>query len=147
MNGGCKARLAEGQWWQTCGETDMGQTAPALCTHCGGEFIRMEDMTIGDPRAEEAGKRTIDEITKDWEPIEADVPVVDGYIDEVRVTKGVPTVAAKDPGKGHFWVSMVKSGVRCLGYGIMIGVGGPVAWAGIVLLVAEVLGIVEELVD
>lgn len=118
MNGGCKARLAEGQWWQTCGETDMGQTAPALCTHCGGEYIRMEDMTIGDPRAEEAGKAVAE-----------------------------MTVAAKDPGKGHFWVSMVKSGVRCLGYGIMIGVGGPVAWAGIVLLVAEVLGIAEELVD
>jgi hypothetical protein len=42
---------------------------------------------------------------------------------------------------------MIKSGVRCLGYGIMIGVGGPVAWAGIVLLLAEVLGIVEEMVD
>lgn len=75
-------------------------------------------MSTGSPRGEDAGRAVAD-----------------------------MTVAAKDPGKGHFWVSMIKSGVRCLGYGIMIGVGGPVAWAGIVLLVAEVLGIVEELVD
>jgi hypothetical protein len=24
----------------------MGQTEPALCTHCGGEFIRDEDAPI-----------------------------------------------------------------------------------------------------
>lgn len=35
---GCRKRLALGQWWAFCGETDMGQTAPALCTECGGEF-------------------------------------------------------------------------------------------------------------
>lgn len=35
---GCRKRLAPGQWWAFCGETDMGQTAPALCTECGGEF-------------------------------------------------------------------------------------------------------------
>lgn len=39
---GCKKKLAEGQWWIWCGETDMGQTGPALCTHCGGPFI-LED--------------------------------------------------------------------------------------------------------
>lgn len=37
-NRGCRKRLAPGQWWAFCGETDMGQTAPALCTECGGEF-------------------------------------------------------------------------------------------------------------
>lgn len=30
----CGRRLAAGQHWQFCGETDMGQTAPALCHEC-----------------------------------------------------------------------------------------------------------------
>lgn len=37
---GCGAPLAEGQWWSFCGETDMGQSLPALCTVCGGKFKR-----------------------------------------------------------------------------------------------------------
>lgn len=37
---GCRAPLAPGQHWAFCGETDMGQTEPALCTECGGEFVR-----------------------------------------------------------------------------------------------------------
>ena len=57
------------------------------------------------------------------------------------------TVAAKDPGRGHFYVSMIKSAIRFLGYGIMLGAGGAVAYAGIALILAEVLGIAEELVD
>lgn len=40
---GCGKPLKRGQWWQFCGETDMGQTAPALCTECGGEFILASD--------------------------------------------------------------------------------------------------------
>ena len=36
---GCKRKLAPGQWWNFCGETDMGQTLPALCTECGGSYI------------------------------------------------------------------------------------------------------------
>ena len=35
---GCGKRLAKGQWWGYCGETDMGQTLPALCTECGGQY-------------------------------------------------------------------------------------------------------------
>lgn len=35
---GCRKRLAPGQWWGYCGETDMGQTLPALCTECGGNY-------------------------------------------------------------------------------------------------------------
>lgn len=35
---GCGRALADGQYWVYCGETDMGQTGPALCTGCGGEF-------------------------------------------------------------------------------------------------------------
>ena len=40
---GCRRRLAPGQWWNFCGETDMGQTLPALCTDCGGELKVMPD--------------------------------------------------------------------------------------------------------
>jgi hypothetical protein len=40
---GCRARLAPGQHWGYCGETDMGQTLPALCTQCGGEFRRKDE--------------------------------------------------------------------------------------------------------
>lgn len=39
---GCHSRLAPGQHWAFCGETDMGDSEPALCTECGGEFKRAE---------------------------------------------------------------------------------------------------------
>lgn len=39
---GCGAKLAPGQWWNFCGETDMGQTPPVLCTECGGDLKRAE---------------------------------------------------------------------------------------------------------
>lgn len=35
---GCFKSLAAGQWWTFCGETDMGQTPPVLCTECGGQY-------------------------------------------------------------------------------------------------------------
>ena len=35
----CYEKLADGQWWGYCGESDMGQTEPVLCTECGGVFI------------------------------------------------------------------------------------------------------------
>lgn len=35
---GCGKKLAKGQWYSFCGETDMGQTIPALCVECGGEL-------------------------------------------------------------------------------------------------------------
>lgn len=31
---GCNAKLAPGQYWSFCGETDMGQTLPVLCERC-----------------------------------------------------------------------------------------------------------------
>ena len=40
---GCGRKLAPEQWWNYCGETDMGQTGPALCTKCGGPF-RLEEQ-------------------------------------------------------------------------------------------------------
>lgn len=34
---GCKRKLASGQWWHHCGDTDFG-SMPALCTECGGDL-------------------------------------------------------------------------------------------------------------
>jgi hypothetical protein len=53
-------------------------------------------------------------------------------------------IAAKDPGKGHFYVSMVKSVVRVGGFAFLIM--GNFVLAGLFLIAAEGLGIVEELV-
>jgi len=35
---GCLKPLAHDQWFTWCGETDMRQTLPALCTECGGTY-------------------------------------------------------------------------------------------------------------
>jgi hypothetical protein len=41
---GCGCKLAPGQWWNWCGETDMGQTMPALCERCQpGGHVRADD--------------------------------------------------------------------------------------------------------
>jgi hypothetical protein len=53
-------------------------------------------------------------------------------------------IATKDPSKGHFWVSMFKSGLR-IGAGVWL-VLGDVFMCGVLLILAEVLGIVEEIV-
>ena len=37
MGEGC-SRTIKDSWWNFCGETDMGQTAPVLCIECGGEY-------------------------------------------------------------------------------------------------------------
>ena len=37
---GCGYSLIGGQYFTYCGETDMGQSKPALCTNCGGSFKR-----------------------------------------------------------------------------------------------------------
>jgi len=50
----------------------------------------------------------------------------------------------KDPSKGHFYVSLVKSIVR-IGAGCFL-ITGSLLLAGICLIAAEILGIVEELV-
>jgi|TARA_R110000803_G_scaffold68220_1_gene129989 hypothetical protein len=52
--------------------------------------------------------------------------------------------AAKDPGKGHFYVSLVKSAIRIVaGYFLITG---NFVVAGALIIGAEVLGIVEEMV-
>ena len=61
-------------------------------------------------------------------------------------TSGVPDmeVQPKDTSKGHFYVSLVKSSIRILGGALLFF--GNFAEAGICLIVAELLGIVEEIV-
>tara|TARA_E500000081_G_C6090352_1_gene332369 strand:- start:52 stop:210 length:159 start_codon:yes stop_codon:yes gene_type:complete len=48
-----------------------------------------------------------------------------------------------DPSRKHFYISLVKSCVRGMGAGALIG-GNPVL-AGVLLIAAEVLGVAEEL--
>ena len=48
--------------------------------------------------------------------------------------------------KKHFYYSMVKSGVRLVGYTLMMFSGHTIiVWAGILLAGAELLGIMEEM--
>lgn len=61
----------------------------------------------------------------------------------IKAGKGLG-VASKDPSKGHFYVSIVKSLLRMVGCGfLMVGSFG---MAGLMLLIAEGFGIMEELV-
>jgi hypothetical protein len=55
-----------------------------------------------------------------------------------------PEPNSKDPGKGHFYVSLIKSALR-IGAGYFL-IQGNFLVCGVLLIVAEVLGIVEELV-
>ena len=52
--------------------------------------------------------------------------------------------ASKDPGKGHFYVSLVKSALRIGAGGFLIT--GNLLIAGVLFIVAEGLGVLEELV-
>ena len=54
------------------------------------------------------------------------------------------TVQPKDPSKGHFYVSLVKSFLRIVAGGNLVI--GNLFWAGTFLILAELLGILEELV-
>ncbi len=57
MNRGCSRELATGQWWTYCGETDMGQTLPVLCTQCGGEYkLAPTSWTVDDHERERQWK-------------------------------------------------------------------------------------------
>jgi len=56
-------------------------------------------------------------------------------------------IQPKDTSRGHFLVSLVKSLVRIVaGTALLLGGTGWIAVAGAALIVAEVLGIVEEVV-
>lgn len=52
--------------------------------------------------------------------------------------------ASKDPGNEHFYVSIVKSVLRIAAGGTLIT--GAFVIAGILFIVAELLGILEEIV-
>ncbi len=55
------------------------------------------------------------------------------------------SIQPKDTSKGHFFVSLAKSMLR-IGAGICVMNVNHLAVAGTLLVVAEILGIVEELV-
>lgn len=64
------------------------------------------------------------------------------HTERIEIAKG--NIAAKDPGKGHFYVSMVKSVVR-IAAGVAL-IYGNFILAGALFILAEGLGIVEEIV-
>ena len=53
--------------------------------------------------------------------------------------------ASKDPGKGHFYVSLGKSAVRLIGC-LVAAYTGSVITLAVFLAVAEFIGIIEEIV-
>jgi hypothetical protein len=53
-------------------------------------------------------------------------------------------IQPKDTSKGHFYVSLAKSGIRIVAGACLIG--GNFVFAGAGFILAEVLGIVEEMV-
>jgi hypothetical protein len=53
-------------------------------------------------------------------------------------------VQPKDPSRGHFYVSLAKSGLRIIA-GVFL-INGNLLIAGSLLILAEGLGIIEELV-
>lgn len=63
----------------------------------------------------------------------------------INLEKLKMNIQPKDPSQGHFRVSMAKSAVR-IAAGISLIWPQSLILAGIFLIVAEVLGIVEELV-
>jgi hypothetical protein len=53
-------------------------------------------------------------------------------------------IQPKDTSRGHFYVSLVKSAIRIIAGAFLIG--GNLLMAGFCLIIAELLGIVEEMV-
>ena len=56
----------------------------------------------------------------------------------------VGKTAMDNPNQGHFRVSIIKSIIRIIGCGFLIS--GSLALEGTLLLIAELFGIVEEMV-
>ena len=67
-----------------------------------------------------------------------------GATKNVEGIKIMIDVQPKDPSKGHFYVSLAKSFIRILAGAVLIM--GAFAITGALIILAEVLGIVEELV-
>jgi len=61
-------------------------------------------------------------------------------------------IQPKDPSKGHFYVSLFKSGLRMIAGSSIVAAGYVIPGAGwliaggVLLIGAEILGVVEELV-
>lgn len=53
-------------------------------------------------------------------------------------------IQTKDPGRGHFYVSLAKSAIRIFAGGVLMS--GNFWLAGCCIVLAEVLGVVEEIV-
>ena len=53
-------------------------------------------------------------------------------------------IQPKDTSKGHFYVSLAKSGIRIFAGGVLMA--GNIWLAGLCIVLAEVLGVVEEIV-
>jgi len=69
----------------------------------------------------------------------------------INLKKIKMNIQPKDTSKGHFYVSLIKSGLRIIASGCVITAGYAVgeSWlvaGGALLVGAEILGIVEELV-
>jgi hypothetical protein len=62
----------------------------------------------------------------------------------VEGIKIIMDIQPKDPSRGHFYVSLVKSGLRIVA-GVFL-INGNLLVAGSLLILAEGLGIIEELV-
>lgn len=58
--------------------------------------------------------------------------------------KSIMEIQPKDPSKGHFYISIIKSAVR-VAAGIAL-IEGNLVLAGALLVIAEAFGILEELV-
>jgi len=59
-------------------------------------------------------------------------------------TKPMIEIQPRDTSRGHFYVSLAKSAIRIVAGGCLIT--GNLLMAGVCFILAEVLGIVEELV-
>jgi len=53
-------------------------------------------------------------------------------------------IQTKEPSKGHFYVSLAKSAIRIFAGGVLMS--GNFWLAGVCIVLAEVLGVVEEIV-
>lgn len=53
-------------------------------------------------------------------------------------------IQTKDTSKGHFYVSLAKSAIRIIA-GVAL-IGGSLVTAGVLFIIAEVLGVIEEVV-
>ena len=53
-------------------------------------------------------------------------------------------IQPKDTSRGHFWVSLAKSAIRIFAGGALMA--GDVWLAGVSIVLAEILGVLEEIV-